>query len=59
MQMERATKSLKRVWKAVVWTELAALAGGLIFIFSHYFSYAVFMSNLHQQASAATIARLR
>ena len=59
MQMERATKSLKRVWKAVVWTELAALAGGLIFIFSHYFSYAVFMSNLQQQATAATIARPR
>jgi hypothetical protein len=30
MQMERATKLLKRVWKAVVWTELAALAGGLL-----------------------------
>jgi len=59
MQMERATKLLKSVWKAVVWTELAALAGGLLFIFSYYFSYAVFMSNLHQQATAATIAQRR
>jgi len=59
MQMERGTKLLKRVWKAVVWTELAALAGWLIFIFSPYFSYAVFMSNIHPQATAATIARRR
>jgi len=54
MQMERATKLLKRVWKGVVYAELAALVGALLFIFSHYFSYDVFVSNFHRQATAAT-----
>ena len=56
MQMERGTKLLKRVWKAVVVAELVILAGVLIFVFSHYFSYEVFVSNLstfHHQATAA------
>ena len=54
MQMERATKLVKRVWKAVVYAELAVAVGALLFIFSHYFSYDVFVSNLHRQATAAT-----
>jgi len=54
MQMESGTKLLKRVWKAVVVAELVVLAGVLIFVFSHYFSYDVFVSNLHRQATAAT-----
>jgi len=56
MQMESGTKLLKRVWKAVVVAELVVLAGVLIFVFSHYFSYDVFVSNLstfHHQATAA------
>ena len=56
MQVESGTKLLKRVWKAVVYAELAVLAGALISLFSHYFSYEVFVSNLstfHHQATAA------
>jgi len=56
MQMESGTKLLKRVWKAVVVAELVVLAGVLIFVFAHYFSYDVFVSNLstfhHQQLSS-------
>jgi hypothetical protein len=54
--MESGTKLLKRVWKAVVVAELVVLAGVLIFVFSLYFSYDVFVSNLstfHHQATAA------
>jgi hypothetical protein len=57
MQMERGTKLLKRVWKGVVYAELAMMAGATLFIFSHYFSYSVFVSNLssfHRLATAAT-----
>jgi len=56
MQLESGTKLLKRVWKAVVVAELVVLAGVLIFVFAHYFSYDVFVSNLstfHHQATAA------
>ena len=56
MQMESGTKLLKRVWKVVVYAELAVLAGVLIFVFEHYFSYDVFVLNLstfHHQATAA------
>jgi len=59
MQMERATRLLKRIWKAVVYAELAVLAGVLIFVFSHYFSYSVFVSRLYQQANAATSVHRR
>ncbi|MGN6719126.1 MAG: hypothetical protein ACTHLX_17225 [Candidatus Binatia bacterium] len=59
MQMERATKLLKRVWKAVIVVELAVLAGVLIFVFSHYFSYSVFVSNFYQQANASTSVQRR
>jgi hypothetical protein len=57
--MQRATKLLKRVWKAVVWAELVVLASFLLFIFSHYFSFDVFVSNLHRQATAATSVKPR
>ena len=59
MQMERATKSLKRIWKAVVVAELVVLAGVLIFVFTYYFSYSVFVSNFYQQANAATPVQRR
>jgi hypothetical protein len=62
MQMERGTKLLKRVWKAVVYAELAVLAGAILSLFSHYFSYDVFVSNLstfHRQATAAISAQRR
>lgn len=54
MQLEGATKCLKRIWKAVVWVQLVALTGVLLFMYSHYFSYKIFLSNFHGQASAAT-----
>jgi hypothetical protein len=59
MQMERATKLLKRVWKAVALAELVVAVGALLFIFSHYFSYSVFVSNLHRKATAATSTQPR
>ena len=59
MQMERATKLLKRVWKAAVVAELLVLVGVLIFAFTHYFSYSVFVSNFYQQANAATSVQRR
>ena len=61
MQIEKATKSLKRVWKAVVWTEVAVLTALLLF-FLQFFSYEVFVSNvskLHPQATAATFTERR
>jgi hypothetical protein len=62
MQMEKSTKLLKRVWKAVVYAELAVVAGAMLFLFSHYFSYSVFVSNLsslHHQATAASFIKPR
>jgi hypothetical protein len=59
MRIERATKVLKRVWKAVFWAELVVAASFLLFIFSHYFSFDVFVSNLHRQATAATSVKAR
>ena len=53
MQIEKGTKLLKRVWKAVVYIDLVIVAGALLFL-SQYFSWNVFMSNFHQQATAAT-----
>jgi hypothetical protein len=61
MQIEKATKSLKCVWKAVVWAEVAVLTALLLF-FSQFFSYDVFVSNvsnLHPQATAATFTQPR
>jgi hypothetical protein len=58
MQIEKGTKLLKRVWKAVVYAQVAVLMGAMLFLFAHYFSYSVFVSNLssllHHQATAAT-----
>jgi len=54
MQIEKATKLLQRVWRCVVYAELVVALGALLFLFSHYFSYDVFVSNLHRQATAAT-----
>jgi hypothetical protein len=59
MRIERATKLLKRVWKALVWAEVVVAAGVLLFLFSHYFSYDIFVSNFHRQASAATSVKPR
>ena len=53
MQIEKGTKLLKRVWKAVVYIDLVVVAGALLFL-SQYFSWNVFMSNFHRQATAAT-----
>ena len=58
MQIQEATKVLKRVWKAVIWTELVVVTALLLF-FSQFFSFDVFMSNLHRQASAASATRSR
>ncbi|HET8671473.1 MAG TPA: hypothetical protein VFM05_12840 [Candidatus Saccharimonadales bacterium] len=59
MQIERATKLLKRVWKAVFLAELVVAAGLLLLLFSHYFSFDVFVANLHRQATAATSVKQR
>ena len=53
MQLAKATKVLKRVWKVVVWAELAVVTA-MILYFLQFFSYDVFVSNLYQHASAAT-----
>jgi hypothetical protein len=53
--MQRATKLLKRVWKAIVWAELVLLASLLLFIYSYYFSFDVFVSNLHQATAATSV----
>ena len=52
MQLEKATKLLKRVWKGVVWIDLMVVAALLLF-FSQFFSYDVFVSNFHRHATAA------
>jgi hypothetical protein len=58
MQLENATKVLKRVWKVVVWADLAVIIALLLYL-SQFFSYDVFLSNLYQQASAATSVQPR
>jgi hypothetical protein len=55
--MQRATKLLKRVWKAVIWAELVVLASVLVLLFSYCFSFDVFVSNF--QASATTSVKPR
>jgi hypothetical protein len=52
MEIEKGIKLVKRAWKAVALVELVVAAGALLFIFSHYFSYSVFVSNLRHMALA-------
>jgi hypothetical protein len=53
MQVEKGTKLLKRIWKAIVYIELVIVTGALLF-FSQYFSWDAFVSHVSQQATAAT-----
>jgi hypothetical protein len=59
MEIQKGIKWLKRGWTAIALVELVFAAGALLFIFSHYFSFSVFMSNLHHQANAANVAQPR
>jgi hypothetical protein len=59
MEIEKRIKLLKRVWKAVALAGLVVAAGAQLFMFSHYFSYSVFGSNLHHQANAANFLQSR
>jgi hypothetical protein len=59
MEIEKRIKLLKRVWTAVALAGLVVAAGAQLFLFSHYFSYSVFVSNLHHQANAANVAQPR
>ena len=59
MEIEKGIKLLKRVWKAAALTGMVVVTGALLFIFSNYFSYSVFVSNLHHQANAANSAQPR
>lgn len=58
MQLEKATKVLKRVGKAVIWAELVVATVLLLFM-SQFFSYDVFVSKFHRQAAAANFAQPR
>ena len=59
MEIEKRIKLLKRVWTAVALAGLVVAAGAQLFLFSHYFSYSVFVSNLHHEANAANVAQPR
>ena len=59
MEIEKGIKLLKRVWTAVALAGLVVAAGAQLFMFSHYFSYSVFVSNLRHPANAATFAQPR
>jgi len=59
MEIEKGIKLVKRAWKAVALVELVVAAGALLFLFSHYFSYSVFVSNLRHPANAANFAQPR
>jgi hypothetical protein len=59
MEIEKGKKLLKRVWKAALLAGLVVAAGAQLFIFSQYFSYSVFVSNVHQEANAANFAQPR
>jgi hypothetical protein len=59
MEIEKRIKLLKRVWTAVALAGLVVAAGAQLFMFSHYFSYSVFVSNLHHEANAANVAQPR
>ncbi len=52
MELEKPTKFLKRVWKAIAWAHLVVLAAVILFL-SQFFSFDVFLSNVHRQATAA------
>ena len=58
MQLEKPTKFLRRVWKAVAWVHLVVLAVAILFL-SQFFSFDVFLSNFHRQATAANSVELR
>jgi len=58
MQLEKPTKLLKRVWKAVAWAHLVVLAALILFL-SQFFSFDVFLSNFHRQATAANSVKPR
>jgi hypothetical protein len=57
MKIEKGIKLLKRVWTAVAIAGLVVAAGAQLFLFSHYFSYSVFVSSLHHEANAANSAQ--
>ena len=59
MEIEKRIKLVKRVWTAVALAGLVVAAGAQLFLFSHYFSYSVFVSNLHHEANAANVAQPR
>jgi hypothetical protein len=59
MDIKKGIKLVKRVWTVVALAELVVAAGALLFIFSHYFSYSVFVQNLHHEANAANSAQPR
>jgi len=59
MEIQKGIKWLKRVWTAVALVELVFAVVALLFIFSHYFSFSVFMSKFHHQANAANSAQSR
>jgi hypothetical protein len=59
MEIEKRIKLVKRVWTAVALAGLVVAAGAQLFIFSQYFSYSVFVSNVHQEANAANFAQPR
>ena len=54
---KKGIKLLRRVWTAVALAGLVVAAGAQLFLFSHYFSYSVFVSNLHHEANAANVAQ--
>ena len=56
MEIEKRIKLLK-LWKAVALAGLVVAAGAQLFLFSHYFSYSAFVSNLHHEANAANVAQ--
>ena len=58
MQLDKPTKLLKLVWKAIAWTHLVVLAAAIFFL-SQFFSFDVFLSNFHRQATAADSAEPR
>lgn len=58
MEIEKRIKLLK-LWKAVALAGLVVAAGAQLFLFSHYFSYSAFVSNLHHEANAANVAQPR
>ena len=56
---KKGIKLLRRVWTAVALAGLVVTAGAQLFLFSHYFSYSVFTSNIYHEANAANVAQPR